>query len=84
VAGLRDSNTKGIVTKQNSPEAMALELERLYLDKNLYNQIQKDSWNDSLNFTFDNCYLDFEEIIAEAPLEINKMETVDKTVMIKS
>jgi len=84
VAGLRDSNTKGLVTKQNTPEAMAEELERLYLDKNLYNQIQKDSWSDSLNFTFDNCYLDFEEIIAEAPLEINKMETVEKAVMIKS
>ncbi|MBI2641092.1 glycosyltransferase family 4 protein [Candidatus Roizmanbacteria bacterium] len=62
--GLRDSikhNKTGILCYQHTPECLAKNIVKLYKDKKLYQQLQKNAWEWSKSFTFENsakAYLD--------------------------
>lgn len=63
VPGLRDSNSQGLLSEQNTPESLALRLGELYQNPDLYNKIRLYSWKNSFEYTFDQCYLDFKRAV---------------------
>jgi glycosyltransferase involved in cell wall biosynthesis len=63
VAGLRDSNSEGFITANNTYVSMAEEIERAYTDKELYATVRKRSWEKSKHYSFDQSYKDFKEVL---------------------
>lgn len=62
VDGLRDSvinNVTGLVTKENTPQALATEIVALHRDKGNYQKMREAAWEKSKTVTFDRCYEDF-------------------------
>jgi glycosyltransferase involved in cell wall biosynthesis len=67
VDGLRDSNSTGIITKTNTPDALAEELIKFanlfYNNKTEYNSICSKSLEFSKNYNFENAYSDFINVV---------------------
>ena len=63
VAGLRDSNKGGLLTIQNNPKFLADTLVKVASDKNLHYSLRRNSWQHSLQYTFEHCYDDFVNVI---------------------
>lgn len=69
VDGLRDSvkhEETGIVTPSKQPQAMGKAINSLLSDKVNYNKLRTAAWEWSKEFTFDNSYADFLEILSES------------------
>lgn len=67
--GLRDSvrhGETGIVTPSGEPEAMANAINHIISNQAAYNKLRHNAWEYSKQFTFDNSYKDFMEIINDA------------------
>jgi glycosyltransferase involved in cell wall biosynthesis len=62
VDGLRDSTRDGetgVVTKTNTPEALARAIKNLIQDRDGYQEMRQNAWRWSKEITFDNGYCDF-------------------------
>jgi glycosyltransferase involved in cell wall biosynthesis len=63
VAGLRDSNKKGLKTDTNKPKNLANLMEIAYEDKELYDKLRRESHEHSKQFTFDQSYKDLSSVL---------------------
>lgn len=66
VDGLRDSvkhGKTGIVCEKNMPDNLAENIVKLIKDKDLYRKYRQNSWKDSQNYTYQNSYKIFKNII---------------------
>lgn len=64
--GLRDSvkhRKTGIITKENTPQELAKSAVTLFKDPKKYKILQKNAWEFSKTITFEQCYMDFQNVI---------------------
>lgn len=62
VDGLRDSvinNKTGLLCEENTPQAMAQKISRLFNNQTEYKTFQRNAWESSKKMTFDNSYQQF-------------------------
>ena len=66
VDGLRDSvqdGKTGVVTKENTPVALAREIIAILNDDARYKALRHSAWDDSKEYNSENCYQDFLEVV---------------------
>lgn len=59
IDGLRDAcknNSIGLLTEKNNPQELAQKIIQLLQDKNLYDKLRVNAWEDSLGYNYDNSY----------------------------
>jgi glycosyltransferase involved in cell wall biosynthesis len=72
VDGLRDNvihNETGIICEKNTPEILALEINKLYQNRNLYKRLQYNAWNLSKKINFERAAYQFYDVITTIPTE---------------
>lgn len=66
VDGLRDSvqdKQTGFITKENSPEALALDLDKILTDQNLYNSLRSNAFTFAKSINFEKSYVDISRLL---------------------